>query len=54
MGNLTDLTTSWEGYTKGDVEDLLKQELSNKFAASYFDQDKMMQYFFASEEDLST
>ena len=58
MGNITDLTTSWEGYTKYDVEDIIKQEFSRdkasialKFGASYFDQDKMMQYFFATYDD---
>lgn len=58
MGNITDLTTSWEGYTKGDVEDIIKQEfardkasIASKFGASYFDQDKMMQYFFATDDD---
>lgn len=58
MGNITDLTTSWEDYTKGDVEDIIKQEfardkasIASKFGASYFDQDKMMQYFFATDDD---
>lgn len=58
MGNITDLTTSWEGYTKYDVEDIIKQEFARdkasialKFGASYFDQDKMMQYFFATYDD---
>lgn len=59
MGNLNDLTISWEGYTRGDVEDIIKQEfakdkagIASKFAASFFDQDKIMQYFFKSDEDL--
>lgn len=58
MGNITDLTTSWEDYTKGDVEDIIKQEfardkasIASKFGASYFDQDKMTQYFFATDDD---
>lgn len=61
MGNLTDLTTSWEGYTKGDVEDLIKSQfsqnkidISTKFSASIFDQDKMTQYFFATEDDMKS
>lgn len=58
MGDITDLTTSWEGYTRGDVEDIIKQEfardkasIASKFGASYFDQDKMTQYFFATDDD---
>ena len=27
MGSITDLTTSWEGYSKGDVEDFLKDKI---------------------------
>ena len=26
MGNLNDLTISWEGFTNGDVEDIIKEE----------------------------
>lgn len=57
MGNLNDLTTSWEGYNKGDVEDLIKEEfrkdkadISSKIGAVYYDQQTMSHYFFDSEE----
>ena len=32
MGNITDLTTSWEGYSKGDVEDFLKDQIRSMIA----------------------
>lgn len=58
MGNLTDLTTSWDGYLKSDVEDLIKSEfakdksdITTKYGATYFDQTSMIQYGFATAED---
>jgi hypothetical protein len=60
MGNLNDLTTSWEGYRKSDVEDLIKEEfrkdkdaISSKIGAVYYDQQTMSHYFFDSEESKS-
>lgn len=58
MGNITDLTTSWEDYTKGDVEDLIKNEFTklktesnDAFRDAVFDPIAMAHYFFSSEED---
>lgn len=58
MGNITDLTTSWEGYSKGDVEDLIKNEFAklktesnDAFRDAVFDPIAMAHYFFSSEED---